>query len=498
MVRESSRTRHNPRLVPNNNSQKCAEMTRRGERKDLWRGAAIVAPPNLSRRLFSSGVPLFGAACLLTALTVSAPLATYTVALAVLGLPHVLSELRYVDRRLGRRLDRGLLLPILLLLPMIVAIRASWVLHLVPTGPGLCGELFGVALLALTCARGSGARKTVAIAVAAVLGGATAINPYATAVTLSILHNLTPLGFLWQIAPRAQRTRIMVQSASLFLGLPLLTATGCPRMAMERFARPIAAADPLHAGQLADNLFVYVPASLLTTSHAVDLFSASVVAQIAHYGAVIIILPLLSCRLDARARGLFPWPNGTVFAILIAVGGLVVLAGFFADFAEARSLYGIVAAFHAWLEIPVLILALTGAGQRSSYKPNSADAELATSDTSNGDHASPALGRRPLVLRPSSILAGNCFLRSGRRIHRGRTHHLDGGVARRPRVAAAEAAATCRAPRLDQCNNRTKRKATGASIVAEMKRASLSLMKAGAVSSCFDYPQMHDSQFTRL
>ncbi len=358
-------------------------MAPRGEWKDLSPGSMIVAPANLSRPLFSSGVPLFGAACLLTALTVWAPLATYTVTLAVFGLPHVLSELRYVDRRFGRRLDRRFLLPILLLLPMIVAVRASWVLHLIPTGPGLCGELFGVALLALLCARGSGARKSVAVAVAVVLGGATAVDSFATAVALSILHNMTPLGFLWQIAPRAQRSRIMFQSAGIFLGLPLLTATGWPRMAMERLAGPIAAADPLHAGPLADNLFVYVPASLLTTSHAVDLFSASVVAQIAHYGAVIIILPLLSRRLDARARGLFPWPNGAVFAILIAAGGALVLAGFFTGFAEARALYGIVAAFHAWLEIPVLILALTAAGQGSSHKPNSADAELAASDTSS-------------------------------------------------------------------------------------------------------------------
>ena len=35
------------------------------------------------------------------------PLATYTTTLAVLGLPHVLVELRYVQRRFGARLARG-------------------------------------------------------------------------------------------------------------------------------------------------------------------------------------------------------------------------------------------------------------------------------------------------------------------------------------------------------------------------------------------------------
>ena len=181
-------------------------MAPRGEWKDLSPGSMIVAPANFSRPLFSSGVPLFGAACLLTALTVWAPLATYTVTLAVFGLPHVLSELRYVDRRFGRRLDRRFLLPILLLLPMIVAVRASWVLHLIPTGPGLCGELFGVALLALLCARGSGARKSVAVAVAVVLGGATAVDSFATAVALSILPQHDAARF--SLADRAPRATI--------------------------------------------------------------------------------------------------------------------------------------------------------------------------------------------------------------------------------------------------------------------------------------------------
>jgi hypothetical protein len=61
-----------------------------------------------------------------------APLAAYTTALAFFGLPHVLSELRYVDRRFGRRLCLSYLAPIAALLAVIVAARACVVFGAAP------------------------------------------------------------------------------------------------------------------------------------------------------------------------------------------------------------------------------------------------------------------------------------------------------------------------------------------------------------------------------
>lgn len=316
------------------------------------------------------------------ALAILAPLATYSVTLAAFGLPHVLSELRYLDRRFGRRIGRRFLLPIALLLPAIVAVRAGTVFHRIPAEWGFSAELFGVATLALACAGGTVAQKALALVVAGTLGGATALAPYGTAVTLAILHNLTPLGFLWQIAPRARRGRVMAWAAGGFLGLPLLVATGGPRAALDLLRAPGAAIDPLHAGPLAATLFVYVPPQFLATPHAVDLFTASVVAQGAHYASVILLLPLLLGRLDPKARGLLAWPRGSWFALLCLAVGIIGLARFFAGFAEARALYGIVASVHAWLEIPVLILALAGGAQLSSQSPTRNDPELAASETS--------------------------------------------------------------------------------------------------------------------
>lgn len=170
--------------------------------------------------------------CGFVVLALLLPLATYTVSLAAFGLPHVLSELRYVDRRFGRRMARQILVAAAIVLPVIVTIRCCAVFHLIPANLGVPAELAGVAVLALVCARGSSMQTCVALFVAAMLGLATALSPFTTAISLSILHNLTPLGFLWQIAPRTQRPGVMGVALLAFVGLPLLVATGLPREAL--------------------------------------------------------------------------------------------------------------------------------------------------------------------------------------------------------------------------------------------------------------------------
>jgi len=123
-----------------------------------------------------------------------------------------------------------------------------------------------------------------------------------------------------------------------------------------------------------------LPPFLAGSGHAADFFTAAVVAQGGHYLAVIVVLPLMLARLSPGARGLVPWPPAWAFALLVAASGLAGLLTFPQDFAAARGVYGIFASVHAWLEIPILILALTG--QRASARPTPSEAALAASETS--------------------------------------------------------------------------------------------------------------------
>jgi hypothetical protein len=61
------------------------------------------------------------------------------------------------------------------------------------------------------------------------------------------------------------------------------------------------------------------------------------------------------------------WPTKTVFFLLIALCALSALL-FFGDFTMARSFYGIFAAMHAWIEIPLLLLLLFGLPEQPDTK----------------------------------------------------------------------------------------------------------------------------------
>jgi len=314
-----------------------------------------------------------------TALTAVAPLAVYTVTLALFGLAHVTSELAYVDRRFGRRLGRPLVWRLGVLLAGVAAARAAGVFGLLPVSLALTVELALVAALALAVA-GGGPSRGLALGVALPLGLATALAPFETAVTLAITHNFTPLGFLWEAVPRRRRGPVMVWALAGFIGLPLLVASGLPRLWL---GLDLAGADPMATGGLARHLHVYVPAALRDGPWALDLFAACVVAQGAHYLAVIVILPALQRRQAPDRRGLIPWPGRGLFAAAVVASSGVALFGFLDDFAAARGFYGILASVHAWVEIPLLVMIVGGAFQPATSLPTRNEAAFAASETPN-------------------------------------------------------------------------------------------------------------------
>jgi hypothetical protein len=327
---------------------------------------------------------LLGLAALVTLAAVAAPLLVYSITLATFGLAHVLSELRYVDRRFGRRIAPARIAAMATLLASAAAARACGVFGLVDPANAVAAELSFVIVLALTAAHGSLARCAFAVTVAAGLGVATLLAPYDTTITLSVLHNLTPLAFLWEITPRPSRLRVMMAALTVFVALPLLVATGWPRVLMTSFDVLPATLDPLLAGPLSAHFYVYTPAPLLRYASAIDLFSASVVAQCAHYVAVIVVLPTLLQRRDPSAAGLLPWPRGMVFAMIVTVASAVALQRFAGDFVETRALYGIAASVHAWIEIPLIVIALTAPyASAARTRPNANDAVLVASDSNN-------------------------------------------------------------------------------------------------------------------
>lgn len=321
-------------------------------------------------------VLLVPAALGVTLLTAAAPLAVYTVLLAGFGLAHVLSEFAYVDRRFGRRLGPGQIAACVLLLLIAAGCRAAGVFHLMPAGQALVAELATVVVLILAVAAPGGPRAAgLALVAALPLGLATALAPFETAVALSIGHNFTPLGLLYDALPRGRRARGMALALGGFIALPLLVASGLPRALLGLGLEEL---DPMATGGIARHIHVYVPRGWQGGPLAIDLFAASVVAQAAHYVAVIGILPRL---LPGASRGLLPWPHPALFATAIVAGSAIGMIGFLDDFAGARGLYGILASVHAWIELPLLVLIASGF-QRSS-RPAATETRLAAKDSAS-------------------------------------------------------------------------------------------------------------------
>jgi len=99
-----------------------------------------------------------------------------------------------------------------------------------------------------------------------------------------------------------------------------------------------------------------------TAESDIALFSAAVVAQAMHYVAVILFLPRLIARRPgiAQPTSLAPWPSWQMFAWGVAGLAAVAFAFYAVDYTLARSTYGVAAAIHAWVELPIFLLALGG------------------------------------------------------------------------------------------------------------------------------------------
>lgn len=324
-----------------------------------------------------------GAAALVLVAAVAAvllPLGTYTLTLATLGLPHVLAELGYVDARFSARLGRGQRAALAGLLAGAAGLRVAGLLGWAPGSTLAALELGLVAVLAALAlpplARRGAGPLALGLSLVALLAGGVVVGPAPTLVVLAFLHNLTPVGFLAERLRGATRTRALLACALVFGALPLLIASGRLHALVQSLlqAGPLLDASPFaSAGGLDRHLGAFVPGPWLDAAWAVPLFSAAAFLQVMHYAVVLHVLP----RLEPSRR---VSPGRAALVLALAGGALLPL--FALDFALARRVYGVAAAVHAWLEVPLLLLALAWAGASGTRK----SPDGASGTTTGADH----------------------------------------------------------------------------------------------------------------
>ena len=195
--------------------------------------------------------------------------------------------------------------------------------------------------------------QVVSAVVAVGLGAVVA--PVTTLLVLAVLHNLTPVAFLADVD--RGRPQVWLGALAVFVGAPLLVASGAVHAVLE----PLGAWWPdaswfAHDG-LARHLGAYLPEPVRSWPSAPRLFAGVVVAQCLHYVAVIGILP----RYAPEARGALGRVPASWFVGAVVVTSAVFVVAYALDFSGSRTIYGVAAAVHAWLEVPVLLVAVARA-----------------------------------------------------------------------------------------------------------------------------------------
>jgi hypothetical protein len=118
---------------------------------------------------------------------------------------------------------------------------------------------------------------------------------------------------------------------------------------------------PFGFGPAERHMGAFLPPEMIGERAAYAAFAGAVFAQIMHYLAVIVILPRLQ---PVTAATLVPWPKGMAYWGFCAVACGALIAFYLADYGQAKSLYGLFAAIHSWIEVPILIAALALADER--------------------------------------------------------------------------------------------------------------------------------------
>jgi hypothetical protein len=289
------------------------------------------------------------------ALALAAPLDVVVFGLLVVGLTHVLFELRYVIGRYPAVARGGTAIIVQATLGIVVACR------LLASSPfsrtieiSTWGALLGAAVVFV--ARRSPRLVIAGLAVVAVATAIALAHPRDWLVVQAHLHNLVPVAFLWDWSARhldrPSRIRLRAVTVGWAVVVPALFLSG--------------ALDPLLATGSGwavrvfglDSAFATVtPPAWREGIMPLRLLGAFAFAQVVHYVVWIWFLPRHAPETTAAFAATPPgrWlRGGRFFAVVIGLTA-VVIAVAASDYGDGRTLYGAFGAYHAYLEYPVLV-----------------------------------------------------------------------------------------------------------------------------------------------
>lgn len=327
--------------------------------------ASAPAPSRAATSVATWGAPAFSLAMLVTAvLAIRASLAVAVVGLIAFGILHNVLELRYVVGRFGAVLAGTGVGLLIALISVIVAARAL--------APGLGRWPIVVEILAaygvLAWAAGvwlGGAQRAIVLGSVAASAVASVAFPAYYVVLITHLHNVVPLVVLWDWSRQlADRPRMTFRAVSLCWVIVV------PAVILLGFADPWLATGSDAVASLTNG------ASLTTATTPPDLDGSAVVAarwltvfafmQTMHYVVWVGFLPWAGGSANRTVESRWPWASTRrVWGVGVLLASLLAVL-FVTDYAEGRGVYATLAAYHVYLEIPVVLALLAGTATRGT------------------------------------------------------------------------------------------------------------------------------------
>ncbi|CEK10984.1 hypothetical protein [Legionella hackeliae] len=265
------------------------------------------------------------------------PLSSYLLSLSFFGVTHIFYELSYIYKHLAHKLPRAFIILVVGALLLLLMIKTIAIFLSIPYSLLLIIEFSFILILMTIACYFKTTFLTVLILLLFMVG--IIVNPVILFMCLAFLHNLTPWGFL--VAENAAHKAWIV-----FIICPLIVF----------FMSLFLAIDPGFYSLSKVNLYL---SHYLVTEHInafmFACFATAVYLQLIHYHYVIKILPSF-CKTPIKLPGV-------VIGVFLIMGLI-----FLCNFQESKKFYSLIAMFHAYLEIPLLLYCLP----RKENKLNSA------------------------------------------------------------------------------------------------------------------------------
>ncbi|GAA2474162.1 hypothetical protein GCM10009858_09440 [Terrabacter carboxydivorans] len=334
-----------------------------------------------------------GAAAAALALALRSPVATTVIGVILFGVLHNLLEVRYVLGRFSSVLGRPFL-------DLLVALITGIVICRLLVGTiGRPAELAEIALgyaVLLAAAHHvlEGRRRVAAWTLIGVAAAVSMAFPGYHVVVLAHLHHVVPLFFLWEWSRRITSVR----GRRAFRAVQLLWVVAVPAVVLSGLLDGSLTADPgMVRSVVGDGHTVLTSAALPGTAATVvglRLLTVLAFLQTMHYVVWVALMPRIAPDASAAFEARVPWVTGPrLWAVGFVVAALfAVLFGL--DFARGTTVYAALSSYTAYVELPVLLAMIVGAGRVSASSPASG----------SGDE-SPGAGTVPSPSAPSWSLA---------------------------------------------------------------------------------------------